>query len=181
MRAGALLMAAALLAAGCTAAEATRMDPGNAPKAMTVRSEAYAEGAPIPKQYTCEGSDVSPPFTVADVPTRAKSLAVVMEDPDAPRGTWLHWTAWNLPSSVARFASGLNVSSLGGKEGKNDGGDIGYGGPCPPPGAPHRYYLRVYALDSMLNLTDGAPLKDLAKAAKGKIVAWGELMGTYRR
>lgn len=157
------------------------MDPGTAPKTVKVTSEAYAAGTSIPKPYTCEGSDVSPPLTVADVPTRAKSLVIVMDDPDAPRGTWLHWTAWNLPTSLTRIPVGVNVSDLGGREGRNDGGDIGYGGPCPPPGKPHRYFLRVYALDSTLNLADGAPLKDLAKASKGRIVAWGELMGTYQR
>lgn len=170
-----------LVGSGCAAAAVTTMDPGSAPKSLIVTSESYANGQRIPDKHTCSGADQSPGLSFADVPQRAKSLVMVMDDPDAPRGTWLHWTAWNLPPTLPRLTPGANISDLGGREGVNDAGDRGYGGPCPPPGAPHRYFLRVYALDVTLDVPAGARLPDLAKAAKGHVVAWGELMGTYSR
>lgn len=178
---GRLVAVLLLLVSGCAAPELLTMDPGNAPKSLRVRSEAFADGKPIPAEYTCEGANRSPPLVIEEVPTRAQSLAIVMDDPDAPRGTWLHWAAWNLPPSLTRVAAGVNVSDLGGREGRNDAGDAGYGGPCPPAGKPHRYFVKVYALDATLDVPKGASLKELAQASKGRILAWGETMGTYQR
>jgi Raf kinase inhibitor-like YbhB/YbcL family protein len=163
---------------------------------MTIRltSPAFAEGGMIPKPYTCDGADKSPPLEWSGVPASARSLALICDDPDAPAGTWSHWVLFDLPPSTKSLEEGIAadlqaklVSKPAGQEpqvsvrqGKNDFGKIGYGGPCPP-GGTHRYFFRLYALDAPLDLEPGATRSSVLKAITGHVVAEGRLMGKYSR
>ncbi|MCA1815665.1 MAG: YbhB/YbcL family Raf kinase inhibitor-like protein [Acidobacteria bacterium] len=150
---------------------------------LKVTSAAFAEGQSIPAQYTCDGRNVSPPLAWDGVPSNAKTLALVADDPDAPRGTWVHWVLFNLPAGEKALAEALPATETlasGAKQGKNDFGNAGYGGPCPPSGA-HRYFFKLYALDTRLDLASGATKDQLLKAMQGHVVAEGELMGRYQR
>ena len=151
---------------------------------MNVTSTAFQEGTTIPKQCTGEGKDVSPPLKWSEVPAGTKSFAALCDDPDAPRKEpWVHWVLFNLPPEARELAEGASRGGLpaGAKEGKNDFGNIGYGGPMPPPGKPHRYYFKVYALDTVLDLQEGATKAELERAMKGHVLAEGQLMGKYAR
>jgi Raf kinase inhibitor-like YbhB/YbcL family protein len=151
---------------------------------ITLTSPAFEQGRPIPPLYTCEGEDVSPPLRWSGGPTAHRSLALVCDDPDAPRGTWDHWVLYNLPGQAAELAQGVpKVPELpsGARHGRNSWGKLGYGGPCPPPGKPHRYFFRLYALDIMLNLAPGASKAELEHAMTDHILGQGMLMGTYQR
>jgi hypothetical protein len=153
--------------------------------AINVSSPAFENGGSIPKDCTADGENVSPRIGWQHVPGAAKSLALVCEDPDAPRGTFVHWVIYNIEPSKDSLARGIPPSDvLDGdvRQGRNDFGKIGYGGPAPPKGATHRYYFRVYALDIELNgLESGGTRQEFFDAAEGHIVAEGELMGTYGR
>lgn len=156
---------------------------GEQTMAITVTSTAFQEGGLIPPKYTCDGKDISPPLAFAGVPTEARSLALICDDPDAPRGTWVHWVLFNLPASVKELPESVSDKETiegGARQGTSDFGRFGYGGPCPP-GGTHRYYFRVYALDTMLTLTGRGTKADLMAAMKGHILAEGQLMGKYRR
>jgi Raf kinase inhibitor-like YbhB/YbcL family protein len=147
-------------------------------------SPAFGAGADIPKQYTGDGKDVSPPLRWAEPPQGTKSFALICDDPDAPRGTWVHWVLFNLPADRRQLEEGVPTDGElpgGARQGKNDFGKIGYGGPAPPPGKPHRYYFRLYALDGPLDLAAGATRSQVVTAMKGHILAEGELMGRYGR
>ena len=151
---------------------------------MQITSIAFAEGQPIPDQYSCSGSDVSPPLQWTGAPAGAKSFAIIADDPDAPTGTWVHWVIYNLPPAAMSLAE--NVSQLpeltnGAKQGVNDFGKIGYNGPCPPPGKAHHYHFKIYALDTKLDLKSGATRKKLLEAMDGHVLAEGQLIGTYQR
>jgi Raf kinase inhibitor-like YbhB/YbcL family protein len=151
--------------------------------AITVTSQAFGEGDMIPRQYTCDGKDVSPPVSWSGVPEGTKSLALICDDPDAPMGTWVHWVLFNLPGNadgLPEALPGLETLDNGARHGKNDFGRFGYGGPCPPRGT-HRYFFKVYALDTLLDLEPGVSKEDLLRAMKGHILAEGELMGRYER
>ena len=148
---------------------------------LTVTSPSFQEGQRIPDLFTCKGEDGSPELRIAGVPSGTKSLALVMEDPDAPRGTWTHWTAWDLPPLLTTILPGFQPATQGGVEGTTSAGTAGYHGPCPPPGKPHRYYFRVYALDGPLRLAAGAERSRLDEALRGRLLAQGSLMGTYSR
>lgn len=150
-------------------------------KSLRVTSKAFKHGERIPDKHTCKGDDVCPPLFIEGVAPSAKALAIIVDDPDAPRGTWVHWTAWNIDPTATKIGEGADPSSLGGREGATDNRSIGYGGPCPPPGKPHRYFFKVYALNKQLDTHSGASIKDLEKDMTGKVLAWGELMGTYSR
>ncbi len=153
-------------------------------KTLQVTSTAFDPGASIPKKHTGEGEDVSPPLAWTAPPEGTKSVAVICGDPDAPVGTWVHWVAWNVPASSRGLPEAVpakNELADGTRQGTNDFRKIGYGGPMPPPGAAHRYYFRVYALDAALTLKSGATKKDLVDAMQGHILAQGELMGRYKR
>ncbi len=142
------------------------------------------EGEPIPKQFTGDGENVSPQLAWYDAPSEAKSFALICEDPDAPRGTWCHWVLFNIPADATELPQGSSPGQIrvdGAKQGKNDFGKLGYGGPAPPRGNPHRYFFKLYALDSKLDLHNGASRAELLSAMKGHILADAELMGTYRR
>lgn len=149
-----------------------------APKSLRVTSNAFKDGAMIPPKHTCTAKDVSPPLAIEAVPATAKALAFIMDDPDAPRGTWTHWTWWNLPTAKHNLPEGADIRSLGGREGRTDFGDSGYGGPCPPSGT-HRYFFKAYAVDGRLNVPADASRADLEQALRGHVVAWGELMAKY--
>ena len=147
---------------------------------MQLTSTAFAEGGTIPKEYSGDGADRSPPLRWSGAPAGTKSFALIADDPDAPRGTWVHWVLFNLPPETTELPEGVKLPS-GAIQGKNDFGNIGYGGPAPPRGKPHRYYFKLYALDSMLNLPEGATKQQTEAATKGHILAEGQLMGKYGR
>lgn len=147
--------------------------------AIEVRSSAFVPGEQIPRQHTKDGDDQPPPLEWSGVPEGTKELALVMEDPDAPSGTFTHWIAARLPADTERLEDGLPAGAV---EGTNDFGEVGYGGPRPPEGDPaHRYFFRVYALSDRVDLTAGASADDFHDAVQGKELARGELIGTYAR
>jgi Raf kinase inhibitor-like YbhB/YbcL family protein len=152
---------------------------------MQVSSTAFTEGNPIPKQYTGEGKDVSPDLKWSGEPGGTKSFALICDDPDAPRAQpWVHWVIYNLPASTHELTEGVPAKEelpSGARQGKNDFGKIGYNGPMPPPGKPHRYFFKLYALDTLLDSKAGATKDQLEKAMKGHILAHGQCMGTYAR
>ncbi|HSE83380.1 MAG TPA: YbhB/YbcL family Raf kinase inhibitor-like protein [Thermodesulfobacteriota bacterium] len=150
---------------------------------IKVTSTAFEDGGMIPKKYTCDGQDISPPLSWDSVPDRTKSIALISSDPDAPRGTWTHWVIYNIPPDARGLPENVPTQKTlqnGAKQGINDFRKIGYGGPCPP-GGTHRYYFNVYALDTEIDLDAGASEEELFKAMEGHILAEGELMGKYKR
>ena len=159
-------------------------------KGFPLASSAFAPGASIPKPYTCSGADHSPELHWGDppahstIPPGTKTFALIMDDPDAPSGTWVHWTVWNMPSTVHEIAMDFPREAErpdGTRQGRNDFGKVGYNGPCPPAGKTHRYLFRVYAVDAKLDLAPGATRAELDSALKGHVLAEVEYMGTYRR
>lgn len=151
---------------------------------LHLTTTAFAEGQPIPRRHAFDDQDLSPTLQWSGVPPAAKSLALICDDPDAPMGTWVHWVIYDLPPATAGLAEGVAKSpelANGAKQGVNDYKRIGYGGPCPPPGKPHRYFFKLYALDAKPDLKPGLMKKDLLKAMDGHVLAEGQLMGTYQR
>ncbi len=150
---------------------------------MEITSSAFGSGEMIPAKYTCDGADFSPPLDWSGSPAGTKSFALVCDDPDAPMGTWVHWVIFDIPPSATMLAEGFTREKDlpgGGTQGINDFRKIGYGGPCPP-GGTHRYFFKLYALDTMLGLKPGITKDQLLKAMRGHILAEAQLMGTYRR
>ncbi len=150
---------------------------------IKITSTAFEEGGMIPRKYTCDGEDVSPPLSWTGVPEGAETIALISDDPDAPMGTWVHWVLFNLPATEKGLPEAIPPDrelKNGAKQGRNDFRRIGYGGPCPP-GGTHRYFFKLYALDAVLNLPAGATKAELLKAMEGHILAQGQLMGKYRR
>jgi hypothetical protein len=179
----AILALAVLLGACSRNADQTQPDEE---AAMTIQltSSAFTEGASIPAKHTCDGQDSSPPLKWSNLPPGARSLALVADDPDAPAGTWVHWVIYNIPSTVTELPEGLPTTetiSNGAAQGANDFKRLGYGGPCPPRGNPHRYFFKLYALDAELSLEPGATKKELLRAMEGHVLAQGQWMGTYKR
>ncbi|GIV60198.1 YbhB/YbcL family Raf kinase inhibitor-like protein [Rhodocaloribacter litoris] len=155
--------------------------------ALQLTSTAFAHGEEIPRKYTCDGEDLSPPLSWSGVPGGTRSLALIVDDPDAPdprapRRTWVHWVLYNLPPDAAGLPEGVEAGALppGTRQGLNDWKRPGYGGPCPPVGR-HRYFFKLYALGEVLAAPDGMTKAQLERAMEGKILARAELMGTYRR
>jgi Raf kinase inhibitor-like YbhB/YbcL family protein len=147
-------------------------------------SPAFGEGETIPRQHTGDGKDTSPPLTWNDPPANTKSFALICDDPDAPRGTWVHWVLFNLPASTRDLPEGVLPSPTldsGAIQGTNDFGNVGWGGPAPPKGKPHRYHLKLFALDKTLDLSAGASKAQVVHAMQGHILAEGQLMGRYGR
>lgn len=176
------LLACLLIAAAGVAAS------GGARKGAAVgfhlESPAFQAGASIPKQFTCEGSDESPGLKWTDPPEGTRTFALIADDPDAPVGTWVHWVAFNLAANTTELPQAVPRTEQingGGKQGMNDFRRLGYGGPCPPPGKPHRYFFRLYALDTTLDLKPGCRKGDVERAMKGHVLGTAELMGTYGR
>ena len=150
---------------------------------IKVSSEAFEEGGMIPAKYTCDEDDISPPLAWDSIPEGTKTLALICDDPDAPMGTWVHWVLFNLPVDISELPENVPPErelESGAKQGTNDFGRIGYGGPCPP-GGTHRYYFKLCALDAVLNLEAGGRKPQLLEAMEGHILAKGQLMGRYSR
>ncbi|KUO86773.1 MAG: phosphatidylethanolamine-binding protein [Thermoproteus sp. JCHS_4] len=152
---------------------------------MEISSPAFRRGEAIPRKYTCDGDDASPPLAISGVPPEAKALALLMEDPDAPIGVFTHWILYDVQPSLKELPEAVprrpEVAGLG-LQGVNDFGRVGYGGPCPPRGhGPHRYFFRLYALSAPLGLGPKASRGDFLKALQGKVLAQAEYMGTYKR
>ncbi len=150
---------------------------------MELKSSAFEQGGLIPAKYTCDGPDISPPLSWSDPSAGNKSLALIVDDPDAPSGTWVHWVAWNIPANARALDEDLpKRESLpnGMQQGMTDFRRVGYGGPCPPSGT-HRYFFKLYALDTTFNLPSSTTKKELEKAMQGHILKQAELIGKYRR
>ena len=144
-------------------------------KELKISSHSFKHGDKIPKKYTCDGEDINPQISIHGILEEAKSLVLIVDDPDAPMGTWDHWVVWNIdPENI------IEESSIPGVEGMNDFERTSYGGPCPPTGT-HRYFFKVYALDTLLSLDSHAAMHDVEEAMKGHILAQGSLIGLYSR
>jgi Raf kinase inhibitor-like YbhB/YbcL family protein len=156
---------------------------GGHPMAFMVKATGFAHGENIPKKYTCDGADVSPGLTWTGVPAGTQSLALIADDPDAPVGTWTHWIIWSISPGASLPENVAKVDELpdGSRQGRNDFKRIGYGGPCPPAGKAHRYFFKLYALDSKLDLKPGESRHELELAMKGHILSQAELMARYGR
>jgi Raf kinase inhibitor-like YbhB/YbcL family protein len=182
---GSLAAAAiALLLPGNGIAPGEEPQKGETFAPITVTSAAFSQGGSIPAKYTCDGSDMPPPLKWAGAPAGTKSFALICDDPDAPAGTWVHWVLFNLRAPATELGEKLErVATLpgGASQGTNSFMKIGYGGPCPPPGKPHRYFFKLYALDTEIPLKPGATKQELLRAMEKHILAQGQLMGTYQR
>ena len=153
---------------------------------FVLTSTAFTEGEPIPAKYSCEGADVSPPLAWSGAPAATKCFALICDDPDAPRGTWVHWVLYNLPATLTALPEGVNKTAalreLGGAwQGINSDKRTGYSGPCPPPGGPHRYFFKLYALDQLLRLDANATKTAVERAMDGHTLSQAHIMGTYQR
>ena len=151
--------------------------------AFELISSAFSGGEAIPRRHTCDGEDLSPALAWEDAPEGVASFALIMDDPDAPVGTWVHWVLFNIPATARSLEEGMAPDAQladGSRHGSNSWGRLGYGGPCPPSGI-HRYFFKLYALDEALDLEPGASKEDLLEAIQGHVLAQTELMGTYSR
>lgn len=182
----AFVMALAVLPACQTTGHAAAAEPGGASMSKTtITSIAFAEGKEIPAKHTCQGEDTSPPLSWSGVPAGAKSLALIVDDPDAPdpkapKMTWVHWIVYNIPTAATGLPEGAKELPPGAKSGSNDWKRTGYGGPCPPIGR-HRYFHKLYALDVVLPDLGAATKAELLRAMEGHIVAEAALVGTYQK
>jgi Raf kinase inhibitor-like YbhB/YbcL family protein len=170
-----------LTVAGC---QSGTEPPKEAEMVLSVSSSAFAEGEVIPDSYTCQGRDISPPLAWSQPPAGTQSLALIVDDPDAPVGVFTHWVIFNIPADSGGLPEAVPTQAelpSGALQGKNDFGRTGYAGPCPPPGRPHRYQFTVYTLDGKLDLTADASKKQLLAAMQEHILAQGELSGIYQR
>ncbi len=176
-------VAIALFSFGLGVVDSAAADHAKKPN-MKLTSTAFQEGGSIPAKYTCEGPNVSPPLAWEAAPPGTKTVALIADDPDAPHGTWVHWVLYDLPANATELAEDTPKTQYltgGAKQGLNDFKHLGYGGPCPPPGKPHRYFFKIYALDAELGLKPGASKKDVEGAMQKHILAQGQLMGTFQR
>lgn len=144
---------------------------------MKIESPAFKHGQPIPEKYTCQGKDVSPHLIFNGIPKETVSLTLIVDDPDAPMGTFVHWLVWNIPGNTKELPEGVLLEH----QGKNGFKDTRYRGPCPPPGGPHRYFFKLYALDITVTLPNGSLKSDLEKAIEGHVIGKAELVGTFQR
>lgn len=186
------VLATALLIGSCGSSPSKKQTASNQKEAtmatgssakLILTSSAFKEGEAIPKQYGCKGADISPPLEWSGVPADAKSLGLIVDDPDAPMGTWVHWVIFNIPPKATGLPEDVPAKDSlpdGAIQGKNDFRNIGYGGPCPP-GGTHRYFFKLYALDTVLELKAGSSKADLLNTMKGHILGEGQLMGRYSR
>lgn len=193
-----LLAAGAAIVLACAAAApapvATTAPPAAGPSApaappaapaarFEIRSTAFDYNKPIPAQYTCDGADLSPPLTWTNVPAGTKSFVLIVSDPDAPSGQWAHWLLWDLPAGTTSLPQGVPKTGAlpdGSRQGKNDFGNPGWGGPCPP-GGRHRYVFRLFAMDRLIGLPPDATRDTLEKSIQGHIVGQTEVTGRYQR
>lgn len=152
--------------------------------AFAISSSSFANGRDIPKKFTCDGADVSPELSWTQPPAGTQSFALIADDPDAPVGTWTHWVIFDLPPTTSALPEGVSkIDELpgGGRQGRNDFHKIGYGGPCPPAGKPHRYFFKLYALDRKLDLKPGSSKQDLEQAMQSHILGKADCVGKYGR
>ena len=152
--------------------------------ALSIKSPAFNDGDTMDAKYTCKGEDISPPLSWEGAPAGTKSFALICDDPDAPFMTWVHWVVYDIPADVSGLEEGLPKDKElpnGARQGTTDFRRIGYGGPCPPPGNPHRYFFKLYALDAMLNLKPGLTKKALLKAMEGHILEEAQIIGKFKR
>jgi Raf kinase inhibitor-like YbhB/YbcL family protein len=157
---------------------------GGAPMTLEVKSPDFASGGTIPKRFTCEGEDLSPALEWSAPPSGTQSFALIADDPDAPVGTWVHWVVFDLPPTLRSLPQAVprkDQLADGSRQGQNDFGKTGYGGPCPPPGKAHRYFFKLYALDTKLNLPSSSTKKDVERAMQSHVLAEGEYVGRYSR
>ena len=176
------LMVVMVTLSACKSQE-DQQQKGESTMTLKVTSTAFEDGGMIPAKYTADGEDISPPLAWEGVPEEARSIALINDDPDAPMGTWVHWLVWNIPPDEAILDEDVAPDpelSNGIRQGTTDFGRIGYGGPAPPSGV-HRYFFKVYVLDTMLDLPAGATKPELEKAIEGHILAQGQLVGKYTR
>lgn len=143
---------------------------------LTIESPAFADNGYIPTRYSCNGANVNPALVIKDLPENTESITLIMDDPDAPGGTYDHWIMWNIPKIEK-----IEENSMPGIQGKNSERENAYTGPCPPPGAPHHYHFKFYALDKKLDLSQNTSKKALLKAMEGHTIAFGELVGLFKR
>jgi hypothetical protein len=179
-----LFFATALLAGLLTACNAQDSSTNGATMKLHLSSTSFADSQPIPRRHASDDQDLSPALQWSGVPAAAKSLALICDDPDAPMGTWVHWVIYGLPPDAAGLSEGTPKSPAlanGARQGMNDFKRIGYGGPAPPPGKPHRYFFKLYALDTKPDLKPGLTKQDLLQAMDGHVLAEGQLVGTYQR
>ena len=151
---------------------------------MEMKSSAFTEGTNIPRKYTCDAEDLSPQLRWDKVPAGTEAFALIVDDPDAPAGTWVHWVIYDLAADTKELAEGVAKNDTvehGAKQGMNDFRRVGYYGPCPPPGSPHRYFFKLYALDTLTNLAPQATKQRLLDAIKGHVLGEAQLMGRYGR
>ena len=177
-----------LLTAVTIVACASRGEPslsGEAPESdLTLTSPAFAGGEPIPQRYTCDGADVSPPLSWSGAPAGTVSFALIVDDPDAPVGTWVHWVLYNIPADLRGLGEDLPAGERlddGSIHGRNGWGNLGYGGPCPPPGSAHTYAFKLYALDTTLDLKPGVKKRAVTSAIEDHLLGRAVLTGTYSR
>lgn len=170
-----------LLSLGCSSRE---KQEAHVMDVISISTDAFENGGKIPARHTCDGENISPELSWGQPPVGTVSMALILDDPDAPAGTFVHWTIFNIPPGKTGFAEGVPKSGVlgdGSIQGVTSYGKSGYSGPCPPPGRPHRYYFKIYALDTTLGLTVSATKADIEAAIQGHILAKGELMGLYGR
>lgn len=180
----AVLLGLCLIVMSLVGCESGEQLLGGGEMVLSVSSTAFQDGDRIPSKYTCQGQDISPLLAWGELPVGVQSLALIMDDPDAPGGVFTHWVIFNIPSDSRELLEAVSTQAelpSGALQGKNDFGRIGHGGPCPPPGSPHRYQFTLYALDRPLDLKAGASKKQVLDAMQGHILARGQLIGTYQR
>ncbi len=185
MRRGLIILYVLLAATACASdgEEAAQITEEDIEMAIEISSPAFQEGAAIPKKYSCDGQDVSPALAWSNIPSGSQSLALIMDDPDAPAGTWVHWVVYDMPASNSGLPENVPTTGGvpgGGVQGNNSWKRSGYGGPCPP-GGTHRYFFKLYALDKLLGLGPGATKGQVLKAMEGHVLDQGQLMGRYSR
>ena len=158
--------------------------PGQQASKIELKTTLFTPGGFIPKRFTCEAEDVSPSLTWTEPPAGTQSFAIIEDDPDAPSGVFVHWLIYDLPAAYRQLSEGISGNDQmpdGARQGTNDFSRTGYSGPCPPPGKPHRYFIRLYALDTITNLHSAATRRELDNAMQGHILAQAELMGRFKR
>jgi Raf kinase inhibitor-like YbhB/YbcL family protein len=167
-----------ILLGGCNRQDSTFPPEGEIEMTIQLTSSAFKDGDMLPRMYTCDDKNVSPPLAWSGIPNGTVGLAIIMDDPDAPSGTFVHWVLYNLSPELTSLDQGMTGKGL---DGKNDFNRLGYGGPCPPRGSTHRYFIKLYALDILLDLKTGASKSQVESLMRGHILAQGQLMGKYGR
>jgi Raf kinase inhibitor-like YbhB/YbcL family protein len=182
-----LILVLLVLISGCITSEPdkeTQIEEVIIMDAISISSDVFENGSMLSSEYTCDGSDVSPGLSWDIIPAGTQSIALIADDPDAPGKTWVHWVIYNIPANSSGLPAAVPKNKTlddGSLQGTNDLGMIGYNGPCPPPGKPHRYFFKVYALDITLGIKSGATKSRLEAAMSGHILAQGEIVGKYGR